>query len=74
MYNPSEIKSFCPKTCFLKPSSNFLHERNAITRMDLSYGTVPGAGAQMVRLFLVFTYTWQEDVLNISEAPRARAM
>ena len=31
---------------------------------DLPYGTVPGPRAQMVRLFLVFTYIWREDVAN----------
>ena len=35
----------------------------------LFYGTVPGPRAQMVRLFLVFTYIWQEDVAKIPKVP-----
>ena len=23
MYNPGEVKGFCPKSCYLRPSSNF---------------------------------------------------
>ena len=30
-----------------------------------------GPRAQMVRLFLVFTYIWQEDVAKISKVPGA---
>ena len=30
-----------------------------------------GPCAQMVRLFLVFTYIWQEDAAKISKVPEA---
>ena len=36
---------------------------------DLSYGTVPGAPRLDVRLFLVFTYIFQEDVTIIPKVP-----
>ena len=39
---------------------------------DLFYDTVPGPQAQMVRLFLIFTYIWQEDLAKIPKVPRAR--
>ena len=39
---------------------------------DLSYGTVPGPRAQMVRLFLIFTYIWQEDLAKIPKVPGAQ--
>ena len=37
--------------------------------LDLPYGTLPEACAQMIRLFLVFIYIWQEDVAQISKVP-----
>ena len=39
--------------------------------MDLPYGTVSGPRAQMIRLFLAFTYIWQEDFAKISKVPGA---
>ena len=39
---------------------------------DLFYGTVPGPRAQMVRLFLIFTYIWQEDLAKILIVPGAQ--
>ena len=39
---------------------------------DLFYDTVPGPRAQMVRHFLIFTYTWQEDVAKIPKVPGAQ--
>ena len=38
---------------------------------DLPCGTVPGPRAQTVRLFLVFTYIWHEDVTKIPKVPGA---
>ena len=32
---------------------------------------MPGPRVQMVRLFLVFTYIWQEDVAKITKVPGA---
>ena len=32
---------------------------------DLFYGTGPGPPSQMVRLFLIFTYIWLEDLAKI---------
>ena len=45
-----------------------------MTRADLPHDTVPEARAQMVNLFLVFTYFRQEDVAKISKVPEARTM
>ena len=56
MYNPVKIKGFSPKRFYVS---------NAITRADLSYGSVPGPRAQMLRLLFVFTYILQEDVVKI---------
>ena len=41
---------------------------------DLSYGTVPGARAQMVRLFLYLhlQYIWQENLAKIPKVPGAQ--
>ena len=39
---------------------------------DLFYGTVPGPNAQMERLFLIFSYIWQEDLTKIPKAPGAQ--
>ena len=38
---------------------------------NLPYGKVPGAWRSNVRLFLVFIYTWQEDVAKIPKVPGA---
>ena len=64
MYNQGEIKGFCPKSCYLC-------ERNTITSAVFAYGTVPEPRAQIVELFLVFTYIWQEDIAKISKEPEA---
>ena len=39
---------------------------------DLFYGTVPGLCVQMVRLFYIFTYIWQEDIAKIPKVPGAQ--
>ena len=39
---------------------------------DLFYGTVPGPPTQMVRLFFIFTYIWQEDLAKIPNVPGAK--
>ena len=65
MYNPEEITSFCSKSCNLRPSSNLftnvMQNQGRIYRM----AQCQGPHAQMVRLFLVFTNIWQEDVAKI---------
>ena len=38
---------------------------------DLPNGTVPEPRAQLVGVFLVFTYIWQEDVAKIPKVPLA---
>ena len=38
---------------------------------DLPYGTVPRPRAQMVRLVLVFTFIWQENVAKLPKVPGA---
>ena len=38
---------------------------------DFPYGIVPGPRTQTVRLFLVFTYIWHEDVVKIPKVPGA---
>ena len=50
MYNPGEIKGFCPESCYLRPSLTFLLT-SAIPEPDLPHDTVPEPRAQMVRLF-----------------------
>ena len=40
---------------------------------DLPHGIVLGSRAQMVKLFLVFTYVWQEDVAKITQVPGGNA-
>ena len=64
-----EIKGFCPKSCYHGPFC----ERNAITRVDLQNGAVPGFPCvrMMIRLFLVFTYFWMENVAKIFKVPGA---
>ena len=49
------------------------YKRNATTRARfILYGTVPGPRTQMVRLFFIFTYIWQEDLAKISKLPGAQ--
>ena len=65
--------SFVLKVPILGPHLPF-HERNAVTRTRFTkiwHSTSKGFRAQMVRLFLVFTYIWQEDVAKIFKVPRA---
>ena len=69
MYNPAKIKGFCHKSCYLGLSSNLFKNVMQLTWRDLQYGTVLGACAQMVTLFLVHTYVWQEDVAKIFKVP-----
>ena len=63
------LRGFVLKVATSGPHLPF-YERIAITTAGL-YGTVPGPPAQMVRLFLVFTYIWQEDVAKIPKVPGA---
>ena len=39
---------------------------------DLFYGTVTGPRPQMVRLFFIFTYIWQEELAKIPKVPGAQ--
>ena len=67
------MESFVLKVPILGPHSP-LYERNAITTAEFTiiwHSTTKGLHAQMVRLFLVFTYVWQEDVAKIFKVPRA---
>ena len=67
------MESFVPKVPILGPHLPF-HERNAVTRAGFTilwHSTSKGFRAQMVRLFLVFTYVWQEDVAKIFKVQRA---
>ena len=41
MFNPGEIKGFCPKSCYIRPSSNLLMNVMQYPGLDLLYGTVP---------------------------------
>ena len=71
MYNPREMESFVLKVPILGLP---FHERNAVTRAGFTtiwHSTSKRFRAQMVRLFLVFTYIWQEDVAKIFKVPRA---
>ena len=40
--------------------------------LDLFYGTVTGPRAQMVKLFFIFTYIWQEYLAKIPKVPGAQ--
>ena len=62
MYSPGEITGFCLKSCYLRSLSNLLYERNAITRAGFAVWHSARGPAQMIRLFLVFTYIRQEDL------------
>ena len=50
-YNQGEIKSFCPKNCYLKPSSKLFTNVMPKPAPYLPYGTAPELSAQMVGLF-----------------------
>ena len=43
MYNLSEIKGFCIKSRYIKPSSNLFMNVMQYLWPDLLYGTLPGA-------------------------------
>ena len=67
------MESFVLKVPILGPHLPF-HERNAVTRAGFTiiwHSTTKGFRAQMVRLFLVFTYIWQKDVAKIFKVPRS---
>ena len=51
MRNRSEIKGFCSKSCYLRPSSNLFINVMQQSEPDLTYGTVPGAQLSDVRTF-----------------------
>ena len=72
MCDSGEIKSFCPKSCYLSPSSKSFSEHNAMTRAGFTiWHGARSPRAPIVRLFLAFTYIRQEDVAKISEVPEA---
>ena len=63
-------KQICEVSATSQPwKKKTFYERNAITTTVLAYGTVPGPRAQMIGLFLVFTYIWPEDVAKIPKVP-----
>ena len=67
------MESFVLKVPILGPHLPF-HERNAVTRVGFTmiwHSTSKVFRAQMVRLFLVFIYIWQEDVAKIFKVPTA---
>ena len=67
------MESCVLKVPILGPHLPF-HERNAVTRAGFTiiwHSSSKGLRAQMMRLFLVFTYIWQEDVAKIFKVPRA---
>ena len=67
------MESFVLKVPILSPHLT-VYKRNAITRARFTiiwHSTSRGFRAQMVKLFLVFTYIWQEDVEKIFKVPRA---
>ena len=69
------MESFVLKVPILGPHLPF-QERNAVTRAGftiIQHSTSKGFRAQMVRLFLVFTYIWQEDAAKIFKVPRIPA-
>ena len=72
MFNPGEIKGFCPKSCYLKPSSNLVLNVMQPPGPDLQYGSVPRAPHSDGKTFLVFSCIWLEDVAKISKAPGAQ--
>ena len=49
------------------------YERNAMTRANLTYGTVPGAPCSY-KTFLVFTCIWQENIAKIPKIQRPNTM
>ena len=68
-----KLRVFILKLAISGPHQPFC-ERNAITRAVFTiiwHSTSKGPRAQMVRLFLVFTYIWQKDDAKISKVPRA---
>ena len=74
MYNLGEIKGFSPKSCYLRPLSNFFMNVMKKPGTNLPEGRVPGATcSDGETLFLAFTNARQEDVAKISKLPRARA-
>ena len=74
MHTPGEMESFVLKVSILG-SHLPLYERNAITRAEFAIiwrSTSKGPRAQMVKIFLVFSYIWQENFANIFKVPRAQ--
>ena len=55
--------------------SGYAPERNALTKAGFTTiwrSTSPGPCAQILRLFMVFTYIWQKHVAKISKVPKAQ--
>ena len=72
MCNPGEIKGFCSKSGYLRPSSNLFVNVMQKPGADLPYGSrVPGAPLSDGKIFLVFTFIWPEDFAKVSEVPGA---
>ena len=72
MYNPGEIKAFCLKSCYLRLSFNLCMNVMQQLGSNLPYDTqCQGPRAQTARLFLIFTYIRQEEVVIIPKVPGA---
>ena len=72
MYNLGEIKGFCPKNCNVRHSHNFFYEHNAITSAEFTkWHSARCPVLRWYDVYLVFTYIWQEDVVNILKLPKA---
>ena len=65
MYNPGEIKDFCPKSCYPRPSSNPVINVMQQPRLIYYPAQFQGFRDQMVRHFLVFTCISHEGVVKI---------
>ena len=73
MFSRGEIKGFS-KSCNLRSSSNlFMNVMQYPGPSDLPYGIVPGVPRSdgSLRLFLVFTFIWQENAVKIPKVPGA---
>ena len=74
MYNQEEILKFLFQKLLPQALSNFFtnvtQNQAPIYYIAQSHGLL----AQMIRLCLVFTYIWQEDIAKILKVPRSCAM
>ena len=71
MHNAGEMKSFCPKSCYIRPSSNlFMNVKQQPGIIyKLPYGTVPKVPRSSNKLFFGNYLYWLEDVAKIFKMP-----